>query len=38
MIAPIRAGTLRVVPVRNRNTMMPAMAAGSAVMMMKGYS
>ncbi len=38
MIAPMRAGTLSVVSVRNRNTMMPARAAGSAVMMMKGSS
>ncbi len=38
MIAPIRAGTLSVVPVRKRNTMMPARAAGSAVMMMNGSS
>ena len=38
MIAPIRAGTLSVVPVRNRNTTIPASAAGSAVMMMKGSS
>ena len=38
MIAPIRAGTLSVVPVRKRNTTMPASAAGSAVMMMKGSS
>ena len=38
MIAPINAGTLSVVPVRNRNTTMPASAAGSAVMMMNGSS
>ena len=38
MMAPISAGTLRVVPVRNRNSTMPASAAGSAVMMMKGSS
>ena len=38
MIAPISAGTLSVVLVRKRNTMMPASAAGSAVMMMNGSS
>ena len=38
MMAPMRAGTLRVVLVRKRNTMMPARAAGSAVMMMNGSS
>ncbi len=38
MMAPIRAGTLSVVPVRNRKTTMPARAAGSAVRMMKGSS
>ena len=38
MMAPISAGTLSVVPVRNRKTTIPASAAGSAVMMMKGSS
>ena len=38
MIAPISAGTLSVVCVRNRNSTMPASAAGSAVMMMNGSS
>src|SRR6267143_251234 len=38
MMAPISAGTLSVVPVRNRNTTIPARAAGSAMMMMKGSS
>src|SRR3989442_1398133 len=36
MMAPIRAGTLSVVSVRNRQMTIPARAAGSAVMMMKG--
>ena len=38
MIEPMRAGTESVVCVRKRKTTMPAMAAGSAVMMMKGSS
>jgi len=38
MMAPINAGTLNVVPVANRKTMIPASAAGSAVMMMNGSS
>ena len=38
MIAPMRAGTLRVVCVANRKTIMPANAAGNAVMMMNGSS
>ncbi len=36
MMAPMRAGTLRVVPVRKSIQIMPARAAGSAVMTMKG--
>ncbi len=36
MIAPISAGTLRFVWVINRNQAMPASAAGSAEIMMKG--
>ncbi len=35
MIAPVRAGTLKVVAVRNSIQQIPASAAGSAVMMMK---
>ena len=38
MMAPIKAGTLSVVWVRKRNSTIPASAAGSAVMMMKGSS
>ena len=38
MIAPIRAGTLRVVRVRNSIQRMPASAPGSAVRMMNGSS
>src|SRR5258705_687672 len=38
IMAPIKAGTLSVVCVRNKNPTMPASAAGSAVMMMKGSS
>ena len=38
MIAPVSAGTDKVVPVRNSIQTMPASAAGSAVMMMKGSS
>src|SRR5271166_626059 len=38
MMAPVRAGTDRVVPVMNSIQTMPASAAGSAVMMMKGSS
>ena len=38
MIAPVRAGTLSVVLVMNRNQTIPAKAAGSAVKMMKGSS
>jgi len=36
MMVPVSAGTLSVVCVINRNQAMPASAAGSAVMMMKG--
>ena len=36
MIAPVRAGTDSVVWVANSIQTMPAIAAGSAVMMMKG--
>ena len=36
MMAPVRAGTDRVVPVVNSIQTMPASAAGSAVMMMNG--
>ena len=36
MIAPVRAGTLSVVPVRNSIQTIPASAAGRAEMMMKG--
>ena len=36
MIAPVRAGTLKVVPVANSIQTMPASAAGSAEMMMNG--
>ena len=36
MMAPISAGTLRVVCVKKRNSTIPASAAGSAVMMMNG--
>ena len=38
MIAPISAGTLSVVWVKNRHSTIPASAAGSAVMMMNGSS
>ncbi len=38
MMAPVRAGTLSVVPVIRSIQAMPAIAAGSAVMMMKGSS
>ncbi len=38
MIAPVSAGTDRVVPVANSIQTMPASAAGRAVMMMKGSS
>ena len=38
MMAPVRAGTDSVVPVRNSIQMMPASAPGSAVMMMNGSS
>ena len=38
MMAPVSAGTLTVVWVRNSIQTMPASAAGSAVMMMKGSS
>ena len=38
MMAPIRAGTLSVVPVKNSDRTMPARAAGRAVMMMNGSS
>ncbi len=38
MMAPINAGTLRVVRETKRKMTMPAMAAGSAVMMMNGSS
>ena len=38
IMAPISAGTLKVVCVTNRNITIPAMAAGSAVMMMNGSS
>ena len=38
MMAPISAGTLSVVWVTNRNSTIPASAAGSAVMMMNGSS
>ena len=38
MMAPIRAGTLRFVCVTNRNQAIPASAAGSAEIMMKGSS
>ena len=38
MMAPISAGTESVVWVRKRKSTMPAIAAGSAVMMMKGSS
>ena len=36
MMAPVRAGTLSVVPVRNSIQTIPASAAGNAEMMMKG--
>jgi len=36
--APIKAGTLSVVCVKNKKPTMPASAAGSAVMMMNGSS
>jgi hypothetical protein len=36
MIAPVRAGTDKVVPVPNSIHTIPASAAGSAVMMTKG--
>jgi hypothetical protein len=36
MIAPVRAGTDRVVKVRNSIQTMPARAAGSAMMITKG--
>ena len=38
MMAPVSAGTDSVVPVMNSIQTMPASAAGSAVMMMKGSS
>jgi len=38
MMAPVRAGTLSVVPVMSSIQAMPAMAAGSAVMMMRDPS
>jgi hypothetical protein len=38
MMAPIIAGTLRVVCVTNSISTIPASAAGSAVMMMNGSS
>ena len=38
MMAPVSAGTLRRVWVRNRNQTMPEMAAGSAHTMMNGSS
>ena len=38
IIAPVSAGTLIVVPVMNSSHTMPASAAGSAEMMMKGSS
>jgi hypothetical protein len=38
IIAPVRAGTDRVVPVMNSIHTMPASAPGNAVMMMKGSS
>ncbi len=38
MMAPISAGTLRVVCVMNKNHAIPASAAGSAEIMMKGSS
>src|SRR5262245_61431700 len=38
MIAPISAGTLSVVPVTNRNTTIPASAAGSAAITMSASS
>ena len=38
MMAPVSAGTLSVVPVRNSIHAMPASAAGSAVMMMAASS
>ncbi len=38
MMAPMSAGTLRVVCVKNKNHAMPASAAGSAEIMMKGSS
>ena len=36
MMAPVKAGTLSVVRVKKRKRIMPANAAGSAVMMMNG--
>ena len=36
MIAPVNAGTLRCVPVRNSIHTMPASAAGNALMMISG--
>ena len=38
MIAPVNAGTLSRVPVRNRNQAIPASAAGSAEMIRNGSS
>ena len=38
MMAPIRAGTLSVVHVKNSMSTIPASAAGSALTMMKGSS
>ena len=38
MMAPISAGTLSVVPVRNRNSTIPPNAPNKAVMMMNGSS
>ena len=38
IIAPMRLGTLSVVPVRKSAQMMPANAPGSAMMMMNGSS
>ena len=38
MMAPISAGTLSVVRVRNRTSTIPASAAGNAVMIMNGSS
>ena len=35
MMAPVRAGTLKVVPLKNSIQQMPASAAGNAVMIMK---